>query len=83
MNVNLELIKNDLKNWSIQITNRLNAITGGDKPILVKTIKIIGGGGILFIVTQILRKIWYSSYHKIKKYPPGTSQYYYIISRLI
>ena len=62
---------------SEQVTKQLTIWIGNDKPIVVKFVKIIGTGSFLFIATQILRKIWYTSYNKYNKYPPGTNQLYF------
>ena len=61
----------DLSSTIELINNKLNLWTGGYSPYLVKIIRIFGGTASLFIATQMIRRIWYSAYHKYKKYPPG------------
>ncbi len=40
-------------------------------PTLGKLAKIFGGCSILFITTQIVRRVFYTLYFKYNKYPPG------------
>ena len=82
MSLQLQSIRSNISQLSQQITNQLNNITGGDKPKLVTTIKIIGSGTVLFIANQILRKIWYTLYRKYKKYPPGVVHFEKRISHI-
>ena len=53
------------------LQTQLSKLIGTDEPKLIQLIKIFGTGSVLFIATQILRRIWYTVYHKYKKYPPG------------
>ena len=62
---------------SEQITNQLCSLITNSKPKLVKMIKIVAIPPTLFLVTQLLRKIWYTSYHRYKKYPPGMISLHY------